>query len=542
MVLGSIDAPTGEDEIDPAALHVLGWAYARNGVVSRVDIWLDREWLGRAALGRPRRDVADALGEPEAVLSGFELLRPLAATPRGVSVELGVTVTLLDGRQESWPRSRLRLKAPPARVGTITSTTKPTFRPPPFSGLRRRRRTRTTIRALWVARALDLGGSQLRMAELIGHAHRTGGFEVTVLSENDGPLRDALEDVGASVQITPRPPLDDLGAYERTLEDWSDAFAERFDLVVGATVTSFPAVELARRLGLPSVLRIGESAPLSTVVGWLYGELDPAVEERARRAFAGACAVASNSHAAVSTYRSQGFGGRYTVLRTGVDLHAADQFLAAADRADCRSQLGIDADERLMVCVASLWKVKGQAVLVAALAHFADSHPNLTLALVGHAPDRHYTDALLTLRAESRLRDRVRLVPFLEDLRPWWRAADVAVCPSESEALPAVVLEAMSFGLPVLGCEVGDLPLVVTAGVNGWLCDHSDLGAMIAGLKHVADASPAALEAMGAAARDVARKHDREESLARWTELLRRAAFGRLRRRATEVLGYAPSA
>jgi D-inositol-3-phosphate glycosyltransferase len=529
-VLGCIEAPTGEEEIGPAAFRVSGWAHARRGAVSRVDIWLDREWLGRAALGRPRPDVADALGDPAALLSGFELSTPLPARPRSPLAHLGATVTLLDGTRESWAASPLRFKAPPPWVPTPVMGSRFPGRPAgPVRGLRVAR-ARGTVRALWVARALDLGGSQLRMAELIRHARATAGFEVTVLSDTDGPLRDVLQDAGASVQIAPRPPLDDLGAYERALEDWTAAFAGRFDLVVGATVTSFPAVELARRLGLPSVLRLGESAPLSTVVGWLYGQLDPAIEDRARQAFADAYAVASNSHAAVDTYCSHGFGGRYTVLSTGVDVKGADQFLAASDRVECRAQLGIDEDARLMVCVASLWKVKGQAVLVRALAHLAACCPNLTLALVGHAPDAQYKDALATICAEAGLGDRVRCVPFLEDLRPWWRAADVAVCPSESEALPAVVLEAMSFGLPVLGCDVGDLPRVVRSGVNGWLCHHSDLGAMIAGLRRVADASPATLQAMGAAARVQARKHDRDACLARWTKLLARAAVGRPRR------------
>ena len=74
---------------------------------------------------------------------------------------------------------------------------------------------------------------------------------------------------------------------------------------------------------------------------------------------------------------------------------------------------------------------------------------------------------------------------------------------------------------------MGDLPHLVEPGVTGWLCDHSDLGAMIAGLEAVATASPEQLRRMGAAAEQtVARSYDRTEVLDRTTELLRSVADG----------------
>jgi hypothetical protein len=81
----------------------------------------------------------------------------------------------------------------------------------------------------------------------------------------------------------------------------------------------------------------------------------------------------------------------------------------------------------------------------------------------------------------------------------------------------------------VLACRVGDLSRLVEPGVNGWLCDHSDLGSMISALESVATSSPGRLREMGAAAAErVAGRYDLAVTLARTTRLLRTAAERRL--------------
>ena len=89
----------------------------------------------------------------------------------------------------------------------------------------------------------------------------------------------------------------------------------------------------------------------------------------------------------------------------------------------------------------------------------------------------------------------------------------------------------MAHGVPVLGCRVGDVPDLIQPGVTGWLCDHSDLGAMVDGLTAVAAAPPEALNSMGAAAARAAGAHDQADVLDRSVELLRAVARGSLPRR-----------
>lgn len=59
---------------------------------------------------------------------------------------------------------------------------------------------------------------------------------------------------------------------------------------------------------------------------------------------------------------------------------------------------------------------------------------------------------------------------------------DVYVLPSYFEALPISILEAMSYGKPVISTEIGGIPEIVKPGVNGWLFkpgDQQALGSII---------------------------------------------------------------
>lgn len=532
-IAGHIEDPDGRTPLEAGWLRVRGWAYASVSPVSRVDAYLDGEWLGRAALGRPRPDVALALDEREADLSGFELR---SAIPAGLGAHacLQLALTLLDGTEEVWPSLALAFHVQAPNVPPSHLDERHFPRPAPAAAPARVAvrgpRPREVIRLLWSARAFDRGGSQLRMAELIEYLAQTGEFESTVIGPEDGPLRPRLEAAGASVRAVGRIPLDDQRAYEASVSElcrWIEAEGG-FDVVFGSTITCFPVVDAGLRLGVPSGLRIGEAAPFRTVVDWLHGALNHDIEARARAVFAGASVVVSNSEAAVRTYARDGWSSRFLVLRNGVDGQAAcaPAPISRAERDECRRTLGIEVDQRLLVCAGTLWPVKGQAVLVTALEHARRSHPDLGCALVG-AAEPVYAETIANFIARHLLTSAVVIVPFCDDLRPWWRAADAAVCVSESEALPAAVLEAMAHGLPVLACRTGDLPDLVEHGVTGWLCDDSNLAELIAALVEVAETPPDRMRAMGAAAqRRASLAPSHAEIHQAYAELLRTLAAG----------------
>lgn len=61
--------------------------------------------------------------------------------------------------------------------------------------------------------------------------------------------------------------------------------------------------------------------------------------------------------------------------------------------------------------------------------------------------------------------------------------AHIYILPSYSEGLPISILEAMSFGLPVISTPVGGIPEVVKSGVNGLLVNPGELPDLEAAIK-----------------------------------------------------------
>jgi len=79
-------------------------------------------------------------------------------------------------------------------------------------------------------------------------------------------------------------------------------------------------------------------------------------------------------------------------------------------------------------------------------------------------------------------------------------SADVYVLPSLNEGLPMSVLEAMSWGLPVVASPVGGIPEVVQDGFNGFLVPPTDIPAISQAIQRLVEDEPLRLQ-MGANAR-----------------------------------------
>jgi glycosyltransferase involved in cell wall biosynthesis len=87
-------------------------------------------------------------------------------------------------------------------------------------------------------------------------------------------------------------------------------------------------------------------------------------------------------------------------------------------------------------------------------------------------------------------------------------STDIFVLPSYGEGMPMSILEAMSFGLPVVSTRVGGIPELVRDGQTGFLVDPGDVEALCAKLRLLTE-DPGLRVRMGEAARrTVEQNHD----------------------------------
>lgn len=101
------------------------------------------------------------------------------------------------------------------------------------------------------------------------------------------------------------------------------------------------------------------------------------------------------------------------------------------------------------------------------------------------------------------------------------RQADLFVLPSYNEGLPLSILEAMSFGIPIISTDVGSVDEAVIDGVNGYLIQPGDREALTESLVSCLDESN--LEKMGAASRELAKQKFDEQLYFEKVEAMYRA-------------------
>lgn len=111
--------------------------------------------------------------------------------------------------------------------------------------------------------------------------------------------------------------------------------------------------------------------------------------------------------------------------------------------------------------VGRLHKVKGIEYLLQAVQGMEEE-----LWIIGRGPDQ---DRLSRMSGNARVRFLGELAQA--ELFKYMQKARCLVLPSLSEALPNVILEAMSAGLPVVATRVGAVPELITSGRTGFLVE-----------------------------------------------------------------------
>ncbi len=113
------------------------------------------------------------------------------------------------------------------------------------------------------------------------------------------------------------------------------------------------------------------------------------------------------------------------------------------------------------------WRRKGGPELLAAFSLLKARHPEATLSIVGCQPDQPLPEGATALGSIS----RAKLVDC-------YRSAALFCLPTRLEPFGLAILEAMSFGLPVVATNIGAVPDMVEHGQNGLLLAPGDTAAL----------------------------------------------------------------
>jgi len=215
----------------------------------------------------------------------------------------------------------------------------------------------------------------------------------------------------------------------------------------------------------PSVV----SAIHSTYVGERWSELALRFTDRYSDAITTVSeAVADAQIAAGSITRA-----KVTVIANGIDL---SRFAAppAPVLEELRRTLGLQSDDRVLLCVGRLAPEKNHVLLLNAFASVLQQFPFAKLLLAGDGPLRQQLEQQASQMGIS---ERVCFAVQLNPVSPIFHLAEVFVLASWLEGLPMVVLEAMAAGCPMVLTSVGGIPEVVEEGRTGFLVPPNDQSA-----------------------------------------------------------------
>ena len=289
------------------------------------------------------------------------------------------------------------------------------------------------LHILVVLHDFALGGTE-RVAVRLAQAWADAGARVTIFAGADaGPLRSLA---GAAVGIVvAEPPIARGRGSRGRLGHAARAFAEggRFDAVFVPGNYHWPVATAFRGSAIAVVAQV--SAALAKPQ---RGRLRQwGFDRRMRWLLRDVAAVATLSDGA----RRQSDRILRRPVATTIALPALGDAVAPPVPVP-------DDGTPIVMAAGRLVPEKGFARLIAAFA--AVPRRDARLVIVGDGPQ---AQALRDLAAREGVADRVRFPGYVADIRPWLDEARLFVLPSDFEGFPAVLVEALAAGRPVVATD-----------------------------------------------------------------------------------------
>lgn len=216
-----------------------------------------------------------------------------------------------------------------------------------------------------------------------------------------------------------------------------------------------------------------------------------------------------NSRACARVLRSVGLPARRTaVVPNGIPR---ERVTPHESRDAMRAALGIQPGELVFGTVAGDKPVKGVGPLLKGFSLAVAEGMAARLVLVGARPERWAEEA-----EALGVADRAVFTGRVENVADHLQVMDGFILPSLSESMPGALLEALFFGLPAIGSDVGGVPELIDD--NGILVPKNDPEALARAMRKLA-ADPELRRVFGRAGKAKAGEFTLEAKLARSVEV-----------------------
>jgi glycosyltransferase involved in cell wall biosynthesis len=182
--------------------------------------------------------------------------------------------------------------------------------------------------------------------------------------------------------------------------------------------------------------------------------------------------IISVSHRVAREFRAIGVPEeKMVVIPNGIDLEEFKQ-LPTGD--PFRKRLDIKENEKIVLTVGRLEKIKGFQYLIRALPSIIKEVGSTRLVIAG--PDFNYGGKLKKLTEETNVQDHVTFYGPINGKEKFeaFSAANIVAIPSLYEGFGMLLLEAMAAGKPLVATNTGAAPEIIQDGKNGILASPGD--------------------------------------------------------------------
>jgi glycosyltransferase involved in cell wall biosynthesis len=166
---------------------------------------------------------------------------------------------------------------------------------------------------------------------------------------------------------------------------------------------------------------------------------------------------------------------RLHVIAQSVDVDRFHPVDALTKRA-LREKLGLPVEHTLIIFSGRLVSYKGLPNLLNVWETLAAEFPKATLIIAGAGGVDIFNceSQIKQFVVEHGLKDRVIFTGAVKNVNEYLQASDIFAFPTENEAFPLALLEALSAGLAAIGTTVGGIPDVLKDEENGLIIPPAD--------------------------------------------------------------------
>lgn len=349
--------------------------------------------------------------------------------------------------------------------------------------------------------AMTTGGAEV-LADRIGRTFADRHEVVFACLDGLGELGEKLREDGFRVEVLGRGEGIDVGCMRRLSRYIRD---QNVDLIHAHQYTPFFYAAAARMFGASRPIVFTE-----------HGRFFPDLPSRKRAIFNRLMLrrrdriVAVGEQVRQALIRNESLPPeRIDVIYNGIDLNRYSCSTPETRESRLRDELGIGADDVVVVQVARLDSIKDHLTAVRAIGQGIAKCENLHLLIVGDGPERPRIEAEIT-RLDAGT--RVHMLGLRRDVQQILPQCDLLLLTSLSEGIPLTLIEGMACGLPCVSTDVGGVREVVRQDETGLLCEAGDASAVAGALLQLAG-DAGLRRSMGQAGRKLVESRFSEEQM-----------------------------